>query len=176
MDERKILSRYEVLIFDDGSMESKRLPIDVPETKMEKFIDLNMTSNRIGQILLTLKYLTKQFDEFDYEAEDMFLISSEFREAVRKASNDYGVDEKSVLDKFIRQTKRADKTTLKMEYLKDILMDYLQNMDNNPKRIMIKEILIESISDNTTKRDLVAINDFFEQPSIRFVLKSGKTV
>lgn len=174
---KKILFKYEVLVYEDGSMETKRLPLEVPKGEEQKtFIDLNLVTGRIGQCLLTLKYLVERFNQFDSDKEEMFFISSEFKAAIKRVSEDYEVTENSVLDKFLRQLKSNSNITINMDYLRDILNKYLEEMDSKPRQIIIKDILIDSVPKNTTKQDNLAINLFFDQPATPFILKNGKTV
>ncbi|MCD7990911.1 MAG: hypothetical protein LUK37_03625 [Clostridia bacterium] len=175
--DKKILSRYELIIYEDGTTETRRLPLEViPEEKTESFIDLSHTTSRIGQMLLTLKYLVQQFDNYEFDNLDMFSVSSEFKIAMSKAGDDFGVEVKSVLDKFIRQTRKINGESMTMDYLRDVLHTYLEELDSNPKQILIKDILINSVSAKTSKQDKLAINLFFDQPATPFILKNGKTV
>lgn len=177
--EKVILFRYEVCVYDDGSTETKRLPLEVEKKEIAKkdFIDLNLTSSRIGQILLTLRYLVNQYNSYDSDEQDMFLIGAELKEAINKCSQDYGVTTNSVLDKFIRQLKDLDNNDMTMEYLKNLLLDYLKMMDSNPKRILLKEILNRAESKTSTKKDNRSIELFFNEPSATpIILTSGKTV
>lgn len=177
LEEKKILFKYEVLVYEDGSTETKRLPLEAPKVEEQKmFIDLNLVTGRIGQCLLTLKYLVERFNQFDFENEEMFFITSELKAAVKRVSEDYNVTENSILDKFLRQLKPISNIAINMDYLRDIINKYLEEMDSNPEQILIKDILINSVPKNTTKQDKQAINLFFNQPATPFILKNGKTV
>lgn len=184
--ERKIIARYSIEVFDNGDIEKKRLPLEQTESATKEFkpyIDCNNISVATSQQLLVIKEVVKAFDELDPDLS--FESGDEVRMALRRVASYLDVNMITVLNKISRELKDEDGYKLEVDQFADLIHDYLKELYAASQFNLepIKESECELI--NTINRSVPgrykaasheAIQRFFRNPKIPFLLKNGKTV
>lgn len=170
-----LIGIYIVKVYDDGSIETERQPLEItPLPKDGNFINTAEISNKMGQILVTLKYLVADFEKTVFEDDDTFFIGASLRRAMERTCGDYKVGITSVTDKFSRALSMPlDETR---EYLREYLKEQAERKNTEDEPYQIEKILLDSISDRTGKKDIFAVRKFFRDTKIPIILKDGRTI
>lgn len=166
--QRVLVDRYEVFVYSDGTKEYRKIPLN----RNMGIVNLNDMTSSMGEILLTLSYLCRDFREYKlHKCNESYIITERLSKAVKKTAEIYNIAEKSVTDKFIRGlTKFNSEENVTMEYVRDFIMNWLICLGDNNKRIKLKELLIKNAN---TQSDLENIILFFNNPLIDFKLKTS---
>ena len=184
-EEKKIIARYITKIYDDGSMEVERLPIEIekiPRNKKESYIDCNQISGSTAQLLLVVKEVVRSFDETPNDID--FQIDGEVRIALRSVATYLKVNVITVLNKVTRDLKnQGQKIELDnfIEMVKEYIEDYYAaSQFDHPKLAEEECQLIQAAYESVPTRYKIgnqeAIKLFFKNPHIPFLLKNGMTV
>lgn len=168
----KLIGKYIVEVFDDGSMKTSRISLEEREQEAE-VVNLNDTTGRTGQSLLTIKELIELYDIHNFDTDGNFELRPMVKEAMDKTAKVYGVKIQSVIDKMTRQLNGIEMSELR-SYLSEFLDVYSDGSLNQPdvqENLKIKNLLLESVSTRTGKRDSIMITRFFQNPHIEFLYK-----
>jgi len=139
--EKRILSSYQLLIYEDGYIEIKPMELlKLPPVDHEK------CSSRIKQALLVLS-LMQIYIENGENLENAFI------KATISVAHDFGTTRQSILDKVTRQM------DLKASEFREKARKYFDYKDSE-----LKNILLKHIGAYSREADEIAINNFFNTP------------
>ena len=150
MDMRKLLKKYIVSVFDDGSIEISEISeIREPSAirRCENY-GKDAPSSRISQALCTLRYIKEHYD-------DVYTWKKIFNDGIKYTAEQINVDPRSVHDKMCRQM------DTKTEEWKEIIINWLENKKNSELEDLLKKHIVKG----KEMEDLKAITVFFDNSS-----------
>ena len=166
----KVIGKYLIEIYDDGSFKKTRLDLELPEEDDPNHIKLNDITGRMGQALMVISNTVKSYLS-DREFGEMFDLKQELKKAIDQTALYFNVAIQSVNDKITRQMENKS-----MDEFRTFVGDYLKTLDGKGKRynkeltdkIELKQLLLRNQASRGKKRDAVMIERFFENPEIEF--------
>ena len=167
----KVIGKYLIEIYDDGSFKKTRLDLELPEDDNPNYIKLDCITGRTGQALMVISNMVRTYLS-DREFGETFDLKQELKKAIDQTALYFNVSIQSVNDKITRQMENKS-----MDEFRTFVGDYLKTLDGKGKRynkeltdkIELKQLLLRNQASRGKKRDAVMIERLFENPEIEFV-------